>query len=405
MNLFLCYSCICAPGFTGSLCDVNIDECLSNPCNLGTCLDDVNGYTCLCPADSRPFDPSCNLLPPCTSNPCQNNGTCQEESDSYAYSCDCPLGFEGLNCEANTDDCRVGNVTCANGGTCIDLIADFRCQCPAGFEGRFCEENVDDCIGHLCQFGSACIDGVDGYLCLCLPGYTGVLCNVTILTCDQDPCLNEGTCMDIDLTTPATADGGGEGGSSANRMFQCGCATGWQGMFCQVEINECASNPCLNDATCVDFLAGYACECSPAFTGEQCEVDIDECINNECTRGSTCIDGILSYTCQCPDGYEGRVCEQELDECLSSPCNPETSLCVDLVSGYRCFCRNGWAGPNCDINVDECLSEPCQNQGTCLDEIADVTCQCLPGFTGKLCEVRPLHREGSMKHALSSSAP
>ena len=36
-------------GFTGDTCSVNIDDCESEPClNDGTCEDAVNGYVCHC---------------------------------------------------------------------------------------------------------------------------------------------------------------------------------------------------------------------------------------------------------------------------------------------------------------------------------------------------------------------
>ncbi|XP_078597011.1 uncharacterized protein LOC144873487 [Branchiostoma floridae x Branchiostoma japonicum] len=44
------YSCACEMGFTGTLCDVNINDCHNSSCrNGGTCVDGVGNYTCVCP--------------------------------------------------------------------------------------------------------------------------------------------------------------------------------------------------------------------------------------------------------------------------------------------------------------------------------------------------------------------
>lgn len=42
------------------------------------------------------------------------------------------------------------------------------------------------------------------------------------------------------------------------------------GFNCQVNIDECASNPCLNQGTCFDDISGYTCQCVLPYTGETC---------------------------------------------------------------------------------------------------------------------------------------
>ena len=37
-------------------------------------------------------------------------------------------------------------------------------------------------------------------------------------------------------------------------------------------------------------------------------------------------------------------------------------------------------------DIDDCVSNPCKFNGTCVDEIADYTCDCVEGFRGKNCE-------------------
>ena len=42
------YICLCACGFTGSLCEEDINDCDPNPCLHGTCADGIASFTCDC---------------------------------------------------------------------------------------------------------------------------------------------------------------------------------------------------------------------------------------------------------------------------------------------------------------------------------------------------------------------
>ena len=40
------------------------------------------------------------------------------------------------------------------------------------------------------------------------------------------------------------------------------------GVSCETDIDECASNPCKNNANCTDLINSYECECPPGFNGK-----------------------------------------------------------------------------------------------------------------------------------------
>ena len=48
-------------------------------------------------------------------------------------------------------------------------------------------------------------------------------------------------------------------------------------MYVSVDVDECASGPCLNDGTCTDDVNGYDCSCTTAYTGNHCEGKANFC--------------------------------------------------------------------------------------------------------------------------------
>ncbi|NXU58670.1 CRUM1 protein, partial [Turnix velox] len=189
----------------------------------------------------------------CASNPCLNSGTCQDLFNSF--SCSCSLGWGGLLCETNLDDCQPS--PCLH-GDCVDAVADFQCECFRGFIGKRCDINVDDCVRHQCLNGATCVDEVYGYSCKCPPHFSGPRCEWPFPPeqCGKNfSCLNGGKCV------------------SESWGANCSCRPGFTGRHCQININECDPNPCQNGGTCQDSENRYECLCSASYTGERCDIN------------------------------------------------------------------------------------------------------------------------------------
>ena len=102
------YECICEAGWSGAVCDENVDDCAAGPCeNGGTCTDAIDGYSCLC-----------------------------------------AQGWEGAECRDRTDMCADGLHTCHSMASCENTVVAgmFQCDCLPGFMG-------DAQLG-----GSGCVD-------------------------------------------------------------------------------------------------------------------------------------------------------------------------------------------------------------------------------------------------------
>ncbi|KAM7292543.1 fibropellin-1 [Ixodes scapularis] len=104
---------------------------------------------------------------------------------------------------------------------------------------------------------------------------------------------------------------------------------GWTGEVCEVRLQECDSNDCLNGGLCfvptsAEGLslsnASSECFCVPDYHGTRCESRYDECIpGSPCHNGGTCIDGVDDYSCSCAVDFTGKFCE--------ASCHENTSLC------------------------------------------------------------------------------
>jgi hypothetical protein len=224
------YQCTCLDGYSGELCEEDMNDCVGDPCGMyGACTD----------------------------------------TGVNSFNCTCDTGYTGEFCDEDVDDC-IGD-PCANNATCTDLgLNAFNCSCLSGYNGTLCDQDIDDCAAEPCDVAgtSSCTDlGADLYECKCLPFHSGTWCEVSA-PCSFEPCENNGTCTDLSTTT-----------------FECACVEGTNGTRCEADVDECASGPCAVNGTdaCVDLgLNFYECQCLDGWAGTYC----DQC--SEGWSGESC---------------------------------------------------------------------------------------------------------------------
>ncbi|XP_078695123.1 uncharacterized protein LOC144924054 [Branchiostoma floridae x Branchiostoma belcheri] len=439
-------ACECAPGFQGTHCETETDECTPNPCAHGTCQDLVADYTCHCLQGfmGRNCDqpvPACLGPLPEGSSPWQRNMTGSVVTVEWGYAketCNTWLTCFGVPAAAAEGVLQVQQKP-------LEIQEGVRVRFqPDSQEVEFAiqpykvsREGFEQCS--ITQ-GRATTDSPTAVPFELDPEFLNIGSNYFIVNTDSplfrcDFGLRINITVKPNLCRPAEQPGtdlcNNRGHCLSWRTqgsFSCECCEGYTGQYCE-EMDGCHSNPCENGATCLDIRddlgeGNFTCICPPGYTGASCSDQIDYCAESPCQNGAQCLSveygpqcvclagftgdlcqltldlcdsrpcqhqgvcrsNVTHYSCECPPGVSGRNCEVNADECASSPCRH--GVCVDRVNGYQCYCVPGFNGHHCEHEYDECLSDPCLNNGACVDQLNRFTCECGEGYRGERCEIK-----------------
>uniref|UniRef100_A0A8C6KZ06 Cadherin EGF LAG seven-pass G-type receptor 2 n=1 Tax=Nothobranchius furzeri TaxID=105023 RepID=A0A8C6KZ06_NOTFU len=338
----------------------------------------------------------------CNNNPCLNGGTCVNLWGSF--SCDCPLGFGGQNCERGEE--TMANPLRFQGNS---LLQWSNLEAAAAstlwhIELMFRTRQSSSTLLHIAS-------GLQHNLTLQVrvaprPGVgnsspRGPVSCLFLFPCSNtvDSSLRDSKLKTVNVGGLAKPDGkiqhGFRGCLQVSLSFTQARKVNVES-GCSVP-DPCSSNPCPASSYCSDDWDSYSCTCLSGYYGTNCT---DACSLNPCEHASLCTrkpGSSHGYTCNCPRNYFGQYCEKKTDlPCprgwwghkTCGPCNCPTDRGFDSdcnkTSG-ECRCKDNHYRPE---GSDTCLLCDCYPVGSftrsCDRESGQ--CRCKAGVIGRQCD-------------------
>jgi hypothetical protein len=149
----------------------------------------------------------------------------------------------------------------------FDFLPSFRLAKVLRFPNWFGNSSLNPCANHTCNKNSTCLpifNHINSYFCACKNGYYGKDCSKYEDTC-KSYCSPYSFCQPDDRNMITNT-----------KNPSCICPLEHFGPRCYLRLEQCDSNPCLNDGSCVypydlESDQPFVCICSKLFYGDRCQ--------------------------------------------------------------------------------------------------------------------------------------
>nr|XP_056711917.1 protocadherin Fat 4 [Euleptes europaea] len=353
------FTCRCMAGYDGTLCEVDIDECLPSPChNGGTCQNLVGGFSCSCSIGFTGM--ACERdINECLSSPCKNGALCQNFPGNF--NCVCKTGYTGKMCDSTVNYCECN--PCFNGGTCQNGVEGYYCHCPFGVFGKHCEVNSYG-FEELSYMEFPSMDPNNNYIYI---KFATIQSNALMLYNYDNQTGDRAEFLALEITEERLRFSYNLG-SGTYKLTTTKKVS--DGQFHTVIARRAGMAASLTVDSCSEELEPGYCTISNVAVSSDWTLDVQP--NRVTIGGVRSIEPILQR--------KGQVESHDFVGCIMEfavngrPLEPSQALAAEGILDQ------------CPRLEGACAVNPCQHGGTCIDYWSWQQCHCKEGLAGKNCE-------------------